>query len=120
MKEPSLKQALVKLLDILEHARKRPEMYFGPGEIDPECVDCWLHGLRLGLNLFESQPFNCYLESEAAFTRRGIADERAISHKDIMLERGHPPGEIARLLLEVAEEVYREKLAKLEQPQGDS
>jgi hypothetical protein len=112
MKEASLKQALVKLLDTLEHARKRPEMYFGTLNPNPERMGDWLYGIGIGMSVFEPSLMRIQFD-DAAWERRGI-EPSARNPADVLAEMGRPPDDIAMMLLEVVEEVCRERLTKLE------
>jgi hypothetical protein len=112
MKEASLKQALVKLLDTLEHARKRPEMYFGTLNPNPERMGDWLYGIGIGMSVFEPSLMRIQFD-DAAWERRGI-EPSARNPADVLAEMGRPPDGIAMMLLEVVEEVCRERLTKLE------
>jgi hypothetical protein len=112
MERSSLKRALEKLLDILEHARKRPEMYFGTLNPNLERMGDWLYGIGIGTGVFEPSLMRIQFD-DAAWERRGI-EPSARNPANVLAEMGRPPEEIAMLLLEVVEEVCREKLTELE------
>jgi hypothetical protein len=108
-----LKRALERIVDIVGHARERPEMYFGTKTLDPGRVCDWLYGVCVGAGAFE-RSLMLFMFDTDAWARRGV-EPSARNPADVLAEMGRPPEAIAMLLLEVAAEVLRERLAELEQ-----
>jgi hypothetical protein len=108
-----LERALARIVDIIGHARGRPEMYFGTKTPEPERVADWLYGICVGAGAFE-RGLMLFMFDTDAWERRGV-EPSARNPAHVLAEMGRPPEMIAMMQLEVAEEVCRERLAELEQ-----
>ena len=100
---------LRKSLDILQNVRKRPEMYFSP--ITPMNVENWLYGLRVGLGIAGVQWSVEALKS--ACSQRGIEFTASTNLIDELAKQGKSSEDIAMVLVEIAEDMWRRILTGL-------
>ena len=104
--------AIDKYIEILTHARERPEMHFQP--IDPVIVDHYLNALRTGIRVWGG-VFWSPDHREPALHRRGL-ELTAMSEVPFFEQRGLSRAEIVDELLAIEIEnwqAHRDGLAQL-------
>ena len=103
--------AIDKYIEIITHARARPEMHFQP--IDPVIVDHYLNALRTGIRVWGG-IFMSPEHRETALHRRGL-ELTAMSETPFFEQRGLSPTEIVDELLAIEIEnwqAHRDALAE--------
>jgi hypothetical protein len=107
MNDPHTRDILTRCLDILQHVRQRPEMYVR--QVTPEGVEAWLAGYSAGL-LTAGVRSSAYGLSDAC-ERRGIAFTSTVDLIAALAGQGHSPHDVAMMLIDIEEEMWRSSLA---------
>ncbi len=103
-KPPTMNRSqITKLIELLEHARKRPGMYIG--KIDHICLNNYLNGIYEGFRLLGFAPDLFYLN---LITReRGWKDDTSFGAYPYMKEKGLSEAEIVDEELAIHIEMWR-------------
>lgn len=100
---------LSRVVESLLHIRRRPQMYFSP--VTPETVKYWLHGLQVGIHI---AGVKCsHAAYRVACARRGIELPATTNLIAELGRQGKSSEEVAMALIEIEEEMWRERLAEL-------
>jgi hypothetical protein len=108
-----------RLIEHLEHVRKRPAMYLGA--VGPEATARYLDGFRAAVSAIHDDPLIVRKAWWAVSARRGFK-EGAKSPDRIMTERGLTPAQITDELLQIDIALLRALLSphELEEDADDS
>jgi len=100
-------EILTRSLDILQNVRQSPEMYLR--QVTPEGVEAWLAGFQVGL--FTAGVRSSAYGLRVACERRGIPFTTTVDLIGALAGQGHSPHEVAMILIDMEEEMWRSSLA---------
>ena len=114
MNDSHSREILTRSLDILQNVRQRPEMYLR--QVTPEGVEAWLAGFQVGL--FTAGVRSSAYALKDACERRGIPFTTTVDLIEALAGQGHSPHEVAMILIDMEEEIWRSSLAEVSRDFG--
>ena len=114
MNDSHTREILTRSLEILQYVRQRPEMYLR--QVTPEGVEAWLGGFQVGLFTAGVRSSEYVLSDSCE--RRGIPFTTTVDLIGALAGQGHSPHEVAMILIDMEEEMWRSSLADVSDDVG--